>query len=189
MEFLFVLFLLFIGARVVGALSNQGQGNALPPRAEAAPGEEEQVIRLGPLTIRVPPEARQAQLPAPPPAPDAWWDEAHGEEHAAEPVPDFEAAVYEPDSVEIAPYEPPVEARVTTRPLRPEAVSMELEVDRAAEHSRFHARIERAPEAERSRRPAAHETLGDLRGADALRRAVLAAEVLGPPRALRDLGE
>jgi hypothetical protein len=163
MELLFVLFLFYVGAQVAGALGKKGEGNALPPGAEAAPPD--------------------AHLPAP----DAWWEEAHGEADEAEAVPDFEAAAYEPEPVEIAPYEPPAEQVIPARPFRAE-LSMEGEVDRQAEHSRFHARIDRP--AERVQRPAsARDTLGGLRGGDALRRAVLAAEVLGPPRALRDLGE
>jgi hypothetical protein len=52
-------------------------------------------------------------------------------------------------------------------------------VDRDAEHARFHERITPAPAGAPSARR--------IRGAGELRRAVLLSEVLGPPRALREL--
>jgi len=53
-------------------------------------------------------------------------------------------------------------------------------VDRDAEHARFHERVAPAPSSPASARPHLH-------GASELRRAVLLSEVLGPPRALREL--
>lgn len=53
-------------------------------------------------------------------------------------------------------------------------------VDREAEHARFHERIAPAPAHPASARP-------HIRNAGELRRAVLLSEVLGPPRALREL--
>jgi hypothetical protein len=189
-EFFLILFALVVFIQVVNALGKQGQGKPLPPGTaveRAAPeAEEGQVIRVGPFTVRLPPEARQASAPALPAATDSWWEEAHGPADA----PDFDAVVYAPDSVEVAVYEPPPEASVAPRPLPPEPVALDGEVDRDAEHARLHVRIDRPRSVAATVRPRhapARDALGDLHGRAALRRAVLAAEILGPPRALRDL--
>jgi len=64
-------------------------------------------------------------------------------------------------------------------PLR---AAFDVEPSRTAEHARFHRRTARAA----VERPAPEPRL-QLRGAGELRRAVLLAEVLGPPRSLRTL--
>ena len=183
MEFFAFLFLLFVAVQVVKGLGKHAQAaQKLPPGAEApaaAVGEDGmQVVRIGPLTLRIPVEAPES---APPPAlaaPDPWWDEAHAEPEG----PDFDAAVYAPESVAMS---------VAPRPLPAVPVALDLEVDRDVEHARFHTRIDAprpsAPVRGRPRR--ARSALADLRDPAALRRAVLAAEILGPPRALRDLGD
>jgi Na+-transporting methylmalonyl-CoA/oxaloacetate decarboxylase gamma subunit len=191
-EFFLILFALVVFVQVVNALGKQGQGKQLPPgttvEAAAPEAEEGQVVRIGPFTVRLPPEARQAQAPALPAATDSWWEEAHGPAEA----PDFDAVVYAPESVGLAVYEPPPEVSVAPRPLPPEPVALDAEVDRDAEHARLHARIDRPLSAAATVRPRhapARDALGSLHDGAALRRAVLAAEVLGPPRALRALGD
>jgi hypothetical protein len=64
--------------------------------------------------------------------------------------------------------------------------SLEREVDRAAEHRRFHDIIdeERRPEVQEP----ARNVLAGLRKPATLREAVLLAEVIGPPRAVRPFG-
>jgi hypothetical protein len=96
-----------------------------------------------------------------------------GEERLAEEIQPIEAISLEQfDEVPV-----PV---VLERAMR-EAVPEPVEIDRAAEHVRFHGRFP-APV-----QPAApSETLPEhLRKPGELRRAILLAEVLGPPRALR----
>ena len=64
------------------------------------------------------------------------------------------------------------------RPVPRRDLSLELEVDRAAEHDRFHRRY---VEAEPARAEGPHGLLDDLRDPGGARRAVLMAEILGPP--------
>ena len=71
---------------------------------------------------------------------------------------------------------------VTVRPLPGAAASLEAEVDWEAEHQRFHKRyVDVRPAAP----PTAHGLLDDLRDPAGARRAVLLAEILGPPVSLR----
>ena len=67
------------------------------------------------------------------------------------------------------------------QPLQP--VTLEQEVDWEAEHAAFHRKyVDAGPPPA----TAGQGLLDELRGTHILRRAVLAAEILGPPRALRD---
>ncbi|MDQ3557445.1 MAG: hypothetical protein M3409_11820 [Gemmatimonadota bacterium] len=84
----------------------------------------------------------------------------------------------------------PVPIVVSMEPLAPRPVPVrptrDAVPDRAAEHARFHARVE-APAVVRR---VTHRTGAlQLRNLGEVRRAVLLAEVLGPPRALRPLEE
>jgi hypothetical protein len=119
-------------------------------------------------------------LPGPPagpraPAPVFWDEEEEPEEEERPPlevVPAFESVSLEPA------------ARADDVAPRPEPVRPVLEateVDRQAEHARLHRTIEGAPPPS-ARAPG---TLSRLRDHGMLRRAVVAAEVLGPPLALR----
>lgn len=74
------------------------------------------------------------------------------------------------------------------RAIKERSVAVEItEIDRVAEHNRFHARIQQAA-VERPRTRSRSDSLGRaLRDRGELRRAVLLTEVLGPPRALRPL--
>jgi hypothetical protein len=71
---------------------------------------------------------------------------------------------------------------VAPRPLPADAASLETEVDWESEHERFHKRYVDARPASRA---AAHGLLDDLRDPAGARRAVLLAEILGPPVSLR----
>lgn len=88
------------------------------------------------------------------------------------------------DHAEVISLEPTEVAAVSVeaRPLRGPAQSLETEVDWEVEHERFHKRYvdARAPTL-----AAAHGLLDDLRDRDTARRAVLMAEILGPPVSLR----
>lgn len=95
-------------------------------------------------------------------------------------VPPTDAAVRDTSGRPATPYsyDDPARARAASR-----VVSLEkLHVDRAAEHARFHTRPER-PTAGVGRRPPRIAAL--LEDPDELRRAILLAEVVGPPAALR----
>ena len=96
-----------------------------------------------------------------------------GEERLAEEIQPFEA-------VSLEQFEQAPEPIVLERPV-PAALPEPVVIDRAAEHGRFHDRY-LAP-VEPSIRS---ETLPErLRKPGELRRAILLAEVLGPPRAMR----
>lgn len=86
---------------------------------------------------------------------------------------------------------PPTERTLELPPLQPRTqprvVSLEaLEIDRAAEHKRFHDRfVAPAPPAMRPRRGV--RSFSALRNPREIRRAIILAEVLGPPRAIRPI--
>jgi hypothetical protein len=74
------------------------------------------------------------------------------------------------------------ERAVAPRALPGAAASLETEVDWETEHQRFHKRY---VDARPAGRPAAHGLLDDLRDPAQARRAVLMAEILGPPVSMR----
>lgn len=109
-------------------------------------------------------------------------DEAEAEEASWEAVTETTAGV--PILVPELPVEVPVRLEAETVALP--VISLEpLEVDREAEHHRLHQRLRAAPPAPplRPRRASAPR----LRSRAELRRAVVLAEMLGPPRALQPL--
>lgn len=143
---------------------------------------------------------RRHDLPAPPreaaPAPaksggGGWsteWGEWPGietadeeEEQAVARIPDIAP---EPiHTAEAVSLEPVTVREEVVRPLpAPLVKSLEVtELDRKAEHERFHRRIARPAAA-----PASPPRMTDqLRSREGVRRAVLMAEILGPPRSLR----
>lgn len=104
---------------------------------------------------------------------------------AAEQVDDEELFVDLPGAEEPAP-----EVLPAQHPAPPQVVSMEpLNVDRAAEHQRFHDRYVARPSSAPPPRPTnVHSPIAAmLRERDGVRRAVILSEVLGPPRALQSL--
>lgn len=138
-------------------------------------GEEGEVTReqnawealdLEDLFRETPPEPRPEPGPAPAPRPEPL------------PTPRSEPRVQLPERPLPAPVPPPR--------AEPVVVSLEaLEIDRAAEHRRFHdAYVRSTPPARvEPRRPVA---VG-FRSPRELRRALVLSEVLGPPRSLRDI--
>jgi len=130
-------------------------------------------------------EAPVATLPAPTPGvpretAEEWEEWAEDEEAEVEVLPedDRNAEVIHPvEAVSLEPVAPAPE------PVRP--VLETLQVDWEAEHKRFHERY-----VDRKETPARHtETLAArLRHPEEARRAVLLAEILAPPKALRDDG-
>lgn len=68
------------------------------------------------------------------------------------------------------------------RPLPEAAASLETEVDWGREHERFHQRyVDAPPQAQ----PTVHRLMDDLRDPASARRAVLLAEIMGPPVSMR----
>jgi hypothetical protein len=133
------------------------------------PAEEEVAVEEPepePLPLPLP---RRVEVPAP-------WEPVHREERphdvAARPMP------------HPAPVPMSVDPRAEVRRVeRTAPAAMALHVDRAAEHRRFHERTEVAAAPVRAGRSALLEA---LHGSD-LRKAVILAEVLGPPRSLQPL--
>jgi hypothetical protein len=134
-----------------------------------------------------PPPVVVAQRPLPEAAPDESWSSEWGT-WPAESAEDLaaEEVVTEEQADELIAYQ----ERLTAREI-PEAarvtvpvVSMEaLEVDRASEHRRFHQRITQAARVATPQRPS--PAGGGLRNPAELRRAIILAELLGPPQSLR----
>lgn len=120
-----------------------------------------------------------ARVPAPPPAGHeaSSSEEEPGDRGTLEEIPEFEAYTLEPPDL------PDWDRGAQPRPEPVRAVLETTDVDWTAEHERFHKKYVDQVDAPR---PATHGALDILRGRKALRQAVLAAEVLGPPRALRD---
>lgn len=127
-------------------------------------------------------------------SPEHWsagWGSWPGEEHAEEEIRTIEQlsaeeVVTEDEADELIAYQERYAARQipeATRVTVP-VVSMEqLQVDRGAEHRRFHDRIAVAPRP--SPRVEQRPLRRILRRPAAVQQAILLAEVLGPPRALR----
>jgi hypothetical protein len=108
----------------------------------------------------------------------AWPGEAAEQDDDEEMLAD-EIGMEEPPAPEVLPAQ---------HPPAPLVVSMEpLNVDRAAEHQRFHDRYVARPRAAPPPRPAAaHSPIAAmLRDPQGMRRAVILSEVLGPPRSLQ----
>lgn len=170
-----VLFLLF--SLVQFFLERRGGGRTLPPPPEDA---EEERYRAEPREAAEPirfPFPPEEPLPAPAPEP---WMEGVPEEVTAEAPADEEAV----DLAELRPPRPVEHVPEAVRVYDP-VVSLEpLHVDRPAEHQRFHRRVA-APDAVAAPAPTGPSVAAALRAPGALRRAVLLAEVLGPPRSLR----
>lgn len=164
-----VFILLFIILPLIQGLAERRRG----------PSNQEPSATLPDIATREP-EATPADETS---AWDAWFEPnagntrqlevGQGEERLAEEIPPFEAISLEQfDEVPV----PVVLERVI-----PDALPEPVEIDRTAEHARFHSRfpvvVQPSPRS---------ETLPErLREPGELRRAILLAEVLGPPRSLR----
>jgi len=156
-EILFAL--LFVVFPLLQALLGRG---AEPPPADAEDEEHDDFAAVPPL-----------------PAPQQAEPFADEEDH----VPGLMARRERPAPAPEELHGPPV---VSLEPVAPRAAPLraafDVEPNRAAEHARLHRRAVQAPVAPRPSEPRLK-----LRGAGELRRAVLVAEVLGPPRSLRTL--
>lgn len=174
MEFLILLFIGWIMWSVVVSAAKKQQTQLPPPEQPTVPdwyslAESEHVRMVGGaqpaavLPVRAPMEESSSELP---------WDElAHDTELAAFGAPPVDVV-----SLESTDVMPPPER------LAPTIVSLEQEVDRETEHENFHRRYVDARAAGASAR---YGLLDEMRDPAALRRAVLMAEILGPPRSLR----
>lgn len=141
------------------------------PRQPLPPAEQEAALEVEPA----PSNWSSGWSDWPGAAPEVQWEAE--EEGAWEEVAETAAGV------PILAVELPVEVPVQ---LEAEAVAVPvysleaLEVDRQAEHQRLHARMEEAVPVPRRRRSPPR-----LHGREELRRAIVLAEMLGPPRALQ----
>jgi hypothetical protein len=185
MEFLFFLIILVIAVNVVRGLSReaQAQQQRLLEAQEAGGGENR--VRAA-LAARAAAAARGT-----PPAgtgSDPWWTiDEPGDGGEAEAS--FEEVWHQVPSA--GDDRGGMTVEVAARPVPAQPVALDGEVDRDAEHVRFHGKIEARPAAKVARVAKAPAGAGagvlrSLRDSGTLRRAVLAAEVLGPPRALRE---
>jgi hypothetical protein len=107
------------------------------------------------------------------------------EESSSEEMRDEAAGGHDLDlaHAEVVTLEPVTVGRAATRrPLPSAPVTLETEVDWNAEHQRFHKRYVDAPSGKQA---PAHGLLDELRDPASARRAVLMAEILGPPVSLR----
>jgi hypothetical protein len=171
MEF---LVLLFIGWVLWSAVANAAKKHQakLPPPAFWDPS-------------RVPPEHRLQQVvPTPRLVLPVFGD---SEESSSELMWDETAGDREVDATGAAPAEVVALERtqgmsVEARPLPAAAVSLEHEVDWDAEHEVFHRKY---VDGHSTGSAARHGLLDEMRDHGSLRRAVLMAEILGPPKSLR----
>ncbi|MEW5926536.1 MAG: hypothetical protein AB1941_03555 [Gemmatimonadota bacterium] len=188
-----LIVIVFFGAPLLGRILQRGQP-APPPTLPGgeAPGYAE------PQAPALPAPARTgAGLPAPAGRAGGWsagwgqWPEVVTEEDEEELVDDEEGIAGDHDLAadsihtrEAISLEPVTEVEGMLRPLPQAVVALDTsEVDRAREHLRFHDKyFKAAPPPPRPDRLADH-----LRSRAEVRRAVLLAEVLGPPRSLRGL--
>ncbi len=173
-----ILFLVFVGAPLLGRLL---QGKTQPPPDSLPPFPEEREEREGiPFEIPAPQGGWSAEWEQ--------WPESDEEEKAEAPVAVLRDAEDEDiHTAEAVSLEPVTRVEAVRRPLPTPVASLDLaEVDRGAEHERFHRKI--VPRVPRTPRPALRsDGLRDqLRSRSEVRRAVILAEVLGPPRSLRE---
>jgi hypothetical protein len=167
----FLIFLVFVFI-VVSMMRNAAQKQAkivLPPDFFGTHNlPPEHVRQVGAVPAAVLP-ARAASEES---SSEVMWDEAAGDQEL-----NLDALA------EAATRARPAEGMsVAARPLPAEPATLETEVDWEAEHDRFHRRYvdARAPSL-----AAAHGLLDELRDPAGARRAVLLAEILGPPVSMR----
>jgi hypothetical protein len=171
MEFLILLFIGWIIWSAVGNAAKNQKAKQLPPAALWDPSQipPEHVLHVagGPPAV----------LPARPTSEEStselMWDELSG---------DTELDATGAAPTEVVALEATEGMSVTARPIPGEAVTLEHEVDWEAEHERFHRKY---VDGHSTGSAARHGLLDEMRDPGALRRAVLMAEILGPPRSLR----
>ncbi|HLL45767.1 MAG TPA: hypothetical protein VK399_03625 [Longimicrobiaceae bacterium] len=187
-----LLIAVFFGAPLLGRLF-QRQQPAPPPTQprDDSPGYAEAPAEA---PTRLPAPAR-ATLPTPVGGWSAGWGEwpegASKEENEVEEgaedeegvVGDHDLAADSIHTREAISLEPVTASEVALRPLPEAPVALDGEVDRSREHLRFHDKYFKPPPP-----PPRMDRLADhLRSRAEVRRAILLAEVLGPPRSLRGL--
>ncbi|HEY0017716.1 MAG TPA: hypothetical protein VGC13_15495 [Longimicrobium sp.] len=171
MEFLVLLFFFFIIFSVVKSEAGK-KTPKLPPPAfyDVSQVPPEHVLRVGGAPAATLP-ARTGSLEES--TSELMWDELAGDAER-------DATIETP--VEVVSLERTEGMSVEARPMPEAAVTLEQEVDWEAEHDRFHKRY---VDVHSTGSAARHGLLDELRDPAALRRAVLMAEILGPPKSLR----
>lgn len=173
MEFLILLFIGWIIWSAVGNAAKKQQAQLPPPQQPTTTdwytlADSEHVRMTGP--------APAAVLPA----------RAGGEESTSELMWDELAGDRELDASGATPAElvtlERTDIAVPSEAVAPAVVTLEHEVDWEAEHERFHRRYVDQHSAGSAAR---HGLIDELRDPAALRRAVLMAEILAPPKSLR----
>lgn len=167
MEFLILLFFFFIILSVVKSEAGKAKSR-LPPAAFYDPSQipPEHVLRVGGAPAAVLP-ARTATEES---SSELMWDELEGDTELDDP------------GLQVVSLESTEAMSVEARPMPGEAVTLEHDVDWEAEHEAFHRRY---VDAHSTGSAARHGLLDEMRDPGALRRAVLMAEILGPPKSLR----
>jgi hypothetical protein len=191
-----LLIAVFFGAPLLGRLFQRQPPSPPPtiPRTDS-PGYAEAPARLPVPAGTTLPAPERATLPTPVGGWSAGWgqwpegasdEEAEDEEGAADEeaiVGDHDLAADSIHTREAISLEPVTASEVALRPLPEAPVALDAEVDRGREHLRFHDKyFKPAPPPPRADRLADH-----LRSRAEVRRAILLAEVLGPPRSLRSM--
>ena len=181
-----LLVVVFFGAPLLGRILQRNAPQP-PPTVPPADAEREDIQWLPA------PAQGRGSLPAPAKAESGWsagWGEWGEVEAAPEEGEDEEGAdaPWDAESIhtrEAISLEPVTLEEAALRPLPAAPVALDVEVDRRQEHVRFHDRyLKPAPRRRSPDRLADH-----LRSRREVRRAVLLAEVLGPPRSLREIQE
>lgn len=175
MGFLVFLVFAFVVVALIRRAADKARAQAriiLPPDffgTQGLPPEHVRHVDGGPGMVSAP-----ALLPA----------GAMGEESSSELAGDETAYDHDLDAVSAEGVSAEVVPGMSTapRPLPARAATLEHEVDWNAEHDRFHKRYvdARAPRA-----AVAHGLMDELRDPAGARRAVLMAEILGPPVSMR----
>lgn len=168
MEFLVLLFIGWILWALVGTAAKNAKAKQLPPSAfyDLSTVPHEHVLRVtgGPAAV-LPARGGFEESSS-----ELLWDELANDREL-----DLSAA-------EVVSLEPLAPMSVEARPMPGEAVTLEHEVDWEQEHVRFHHKY---VDAHSTGSAARHGLLDEMRDPGALRRAVLMAEILGPPKSLR----
>lgn len=166
----FIVFLVFVWI-LVSAIRNAArkqQARVVPPPdffgTHTIPAEHVRYVGPAPAAVRL------ARAPT--------------EESSSELLVDETAADHDLnlDHAEVVSLEVVPAMSVAPRPLPGAAASLETEVDWEAEHERFHRRYVDARQAAPA---SAHGLMDELRDPAGARRAVLMAEILGPPVSMR----
>jgi hypothetical protein len=170
MEFLVLLFFGWIIWSAIGNAAKNAKAK-LPPAAFYDPSQvpPEHVLHVGPAPAAVLP-ARTASEES---SSELLWDEAAGDQ-------EVDATGATP--AEVVELEATEGHSAVLRPMPGEAVTLEQEVDWEQEHELFHRKY---VDGHSTGSAARHGLLDEMRDRDALRRAVLMAEILGPPKSLR----